>query len=394
MARPETIGQRQPKGVVILFGIFVVIIMLAVGGVAIDVAALLAGRSEMHRATDAASLAGAGNIAFDSSVFPAVRAAAVTFGGYNPTRFGPVNLDPNNDVILGTWTAGAFTPWDGSLNGTQVNAVLCRTARNIPTSFLRIIGVNAMPMSAQSIAVAHPPSGLPPTACMFPMGVTACQFMNAGAWTSQGCGTAMTFATSSGQSPDTQAGTNTGAWINPTGTGTPNASTLRQWLAAAANGTGCQAAPAAGTDVGANNGMIQPVVNDLEDYFIPKYEASSPYTINGTNGESVYEGKGWQVYIPVIQTDCPPQAINQAVEILTYTRFVITQVINGGNCAVNNPNDPNSFPLCPAPNGPNTNPDPSLRAIFGYFDCTRFEAPPNPVPAPVAALAERLRLVQ
>src|SRR5574341_460776 len=194
MARPETIGQREPRGTVILFGIFVVIIMLACGGVAIDVAALLAGRSEMHRATDAAALAGAGNLAFDSSVFPTVRASAVAFGANNPTRFGPVTLDPNNDVVLGTWNAGAFTPWDGSLNGTQVNAVLCRTARNIPTSFLRIIGVTTMPMSAQSIAVANPPNSLPTNACMFPIGVTACQFLNAGAWTSQGCGTPMTFA--------------------------------------------------------------------------------------------------------------------------------------------------------------------------------------------------------
>ncbi len=393
---------KKQRGVVILFCIFVVLLMLAFAGLAVDGAALLAERSELHRATDAAALAGAGKLGFDSSVFPTVRSFAVTYAANNPTPFGAVSLNSNNsnaangDVVLGIWNAGTFTP---SLDGTQVNAVLCQTTRAVPMTFARILGLTVMPMSAQSIAVSNPPNSLPPNACMFPMGVTACQFQNAGAWTSQGCGTPVTFATSSGQPPNTNAGTNTGAWINPTGTGNPNASTLSQWLAAAAGGGPCNPTLVAGQSVGANNGMIQPVVDDLEQYFIQKYNASQssgqPYTAYDTSNNPVYTGYGWEVYVPVIQTACPPQAINQDVMIYTFTKFIITQVINKGDCAVANSADGNSWPLCPPPMNPQGAPkDSSLRSIFGYFECGGIESVPAPFPAPRAALGTKLRLVQ
>jgi hypothetical protein len=399
-AGEEVIAMKKAKGTVIGFVLVALISLLAFGGIAVDIAAVATARTELRRTTDASSLAGAGKLAFDSSVFNTVRTTAAAYGTNNPTRFGPVNLNlnpsnaPGGDIVLGTWASGAFTPWDGSLNGTQVNAVLCRTTQNVQTWFLRMIGILGLPMTAQSIAVSNPPNSLPPGGCMFPMGITACQFQNAGAWTSIGCGTAMTFATSSGQPPNTIAGTNTAAFVNPYGTGNPSASDLRAWLAAANSGVACQAAPAAGAMVGANNGMLQPVMNDLEGYFITHYNASPVYTVNGYGGTPAYTGQGWEVYVPVIQTNCPPTVIVQDVMIYTFAKFVITQVINGGDCAVNNPNDLNSYPLCPAPNGPNTNPDPSLRAVFGYYDCGVLDTVPTPTPSPRAALADRMRLVQ
>ncbi len=378
---------KKPRGSAFLFTIVLIIpFMLIMAGVAIDMGVLVTVRNELHRATDAAALAGAGHLAFDDTVFPVARANAVAYGASNPTRFGPVSLNANGsngasgDVVLGVWNNGVFTP---SLDGSVVNAVLCRTTQTFPTSFLRLAGLTTMSMSAQSIAVSNPPNTAP--ACVFPIGVTTCQFVGPQGYSSLGCGTAVTFATSSGQVPGTQAGTNTGAWVNLTG-GTPNGPYLQQAIAAAANGT-CASNPVAGESVGANNGMIQSVVDAFEGYFVQKYNASQEYTIKDANGAAQYQGKGWEVYLPLISTACPPQAINQSYTIQTFSKFVFTQVINKGNCVVNNPNDLNSLPLCSVK-------DPSLRAIFGYFDCSKLESTPTTIPTPRAALATRLRLVQ
>jgi len=385
---------RKPRGVILLLTIVLVIpFMLVMAGLAVDVASLVATRTELHRATDAAALAGAGKLGFDDTVFPAARANAVTFAAQNPARYGQVVLDPNvsnnpaGDVVLGIWNAGAFTP---SVDGTVVNAVLCRTRLNTPTSFLRLIGLTTMAMSAQSVAVSNPPNS--PPACVFPIGVTTCQFVGPQGFSSLGCGTAVTFATSSGNVPGTQAGTNTGAWVDLTG-GNPTAPGLRQAIADAANGT-CNSNPVAGDTIGANNGMIQSVVDLFEGHFIQKYNASltSPISIYGPrvgdqSAPLVYQGGGWEVYLPLIQTACPPRDINQSYTIQTFSKFVFTQVINHGTCVVNNPVDTNSAPLCSLR-------DPSLRAIFGYFDCSHLDSQPTSVPTPRAALATRLRLVQ
>jgi Flp pilus assembly protein TadG len=384
---------KKPRGSAFLFTIVLVIpFMLIMAGIAIDVGVLVTARNELHRATDAAALAGAGHLAFDDTVFPVARANAVAYGASNPTRFGPVSLNANGsngasgDVVLGVWDNGVFTP---SLDGSVVNAVLCRTAQTLPTSFLRLAGLTSMSMSAQSIAVSNPPNTAP--ACVFPIGVTTCQFVGPQGYSSLGCGTAVTFATSSGKLPGTQAGTNTGAWINLTG-GTPDAPYLKQAIADAANGT-CASNPLAGDTICANNGMIQSVVETFANYFVPQYDASSATPINDHNGNPVYTGKGWDVYVPLIKTDCPPKDINQCYQIQTFAKFRFTQVINKGDCLVNNPADTNSYPLCPPPNGPGVK-DPELRAIFGYFDCSKLESTPTTIPTPRAALATRLRLVQ
>jgi hypothetical protein len=175
--------------------------------------------------------------------------------------------------------------------------------------------------------------------------------------------------------------------------GNPTAPGLRQAIADAANGT-CNSNPVAGDTIGANNGMIQSVVDLFEGHFIQKYNASltSPISIYGPrvgdqSAPLVYQGGGWEVYLPLIQTACPPRDINQSYTIQTFSKFVFTQVINHGTCVVNNPVDTNSAPLCSLR-------DPSLRAIFGYFDCSHLDSQPTSVPTPRAALATRLRLVQ
>ncbi len=154
----------------------------------------------------------------------------------------------------------------------------------------------------------------------------------------------------------------------------------------------------AGDDVGTNNGMVQSVVDVVEGHFLTKYAESvaseTPHTVADVDGNSTYAGFGWEVWVGVIETECPPGAINQDHTIQTFARFIITQVINHGFCAVNNPADTNSAPLCPPPNGTGVR-DPPLRGIFGFFQCQDIDDTiPATTAVPRTGLATGTRLVQ
>lgn len=392
---------KDQRGSVLLFTIAIMVFLLVMGGLAIDLTYLGAAKGELQRSMDAAALAGAGNLSFNDTVFPTVRQEAWRFGNLNPYRVGTVNLDlnaandPSGDIVLGIWDGAGFTPSD---DGTQVNAVLCRYDTTIPTSFLRLLGFTSLPVAAEAIGVANPPTTVEENACIFPIGLADCVFQDAGAFSSQGCGATATLISSSSQGPGLFPGaSNTASWVGLDGSGsTPNANTTTDAIRGAADGS-CQA-PAdegleTGDPIGTNNGMQQSVFNVLEEEFIAKYNSAvqngENYEVTDSDGVTTYSGPGWEVWVPVITTgSCPPQAISGEQTITGWTRMVMTQVINRGTCAVDNPNDTNSAGLCPDSG------DPNLRAAFGYYDCTVIDAAPVVDPAPRSALTPRLRLVR
>jgi hypothetical protein len=394
-------------GSVLLFTTVMLVLLLVFGGIAIDLTYFGSVRRELQRSMDAASLAGAGNLGFDSTVFPNARAAAQNYAGLNGySNWDPAarNIalslndtnDPNGDIILGIWENGTFTP---SLDGTRVNAVRCQFASTVPTSFLQLLGWASLPVTAQAIAIANPPLTAEEGTCVFPIALSSCPFVNAGAYSSQGCGSAAKFITSSGKSPDENAGTNTAAWANLCGTSTPSAPQTKAAIEGAASGT-CSTAcnnPEAGTTIGTNNGMQQSVFDTLEELFVQKFNASGTHQVTDSNGNVTYNGPGWKVFVPVIETDCPPKAINGTHKIVGWTEMVITQVHDRGNgCAVSNPADTNSWSLCPQPLNPQgpAKPDTNLRAVFGKYNCTYVNQAPSPIPGPKSALATKLRLVK
>jgi len=396
---------RNQQGSALLFTTVMVVLLLVFGGIAIELTYFGSARRELQRSMDAAALAGAGNLGFDDTAFPAARAAAQNYAGLNgyshPTA-GTIGLnlnganDPAGNIVLGIWNGSNFAP---SLDGTQVNAVRCQFATTIPTSFLRLLGMTNLPVSAQAIAVANPP--LLPTdgTCVFPFALSSCPFLNAGAFSSQGCGAAATFISSSGQSPDTNAGTNTAAWANLCGTSTPSAPDTSNAINGAATGAcnpGC-AVPEAGTTIGTNNGMQQSVFDLLEEKFKEQFSASETHEVTDSDNNVTYSGPGWKVFVPVIETECPPGPINGARKIVGWTEMVITQVYDRGNgCAVSNPADTNSWSLCPQPlnsQGP-AKADPNLRAVFGRYKCTLVDSVASRIPGPRSALGTKLRLVR
>jgi len=146
------------RGSVLIFMICTFLFLLVFGGFAIDLAFLSTARGELQRSMDAAALAGAGQLGFDDSVFGAVRLEAKKFAGLNPTRANLSELNPtgainllDEDIVLGVWDGATFTP---SLVGSEVNAVRCQYATDVPTSFLGILGINTLPVSAQAIALS------------------------------------------------------------------------------------------------------------------------------------------------------------------------------------------------------------------------------------------------
>lgn len=408
---------RNQRGSILLFTtVLVVPLMIIIAGLAMDLSYYGTVDDELQRSMDASALAGAGKLGFDNSVFPDVRQAAQDYATSNPYRAentakqittstftqNPGNADSGN-VVLGIWngTTRTFTP---SLNGSFVNAVKCRYASSIPTSFLKLIGLTSLSTAAGAIAISNPPASIPPTACLFPIGVSQCAFQAGGNFGSQGCGQPVSTFTS--------ATVNTAAWINVNGTGTINAGATRDAVTAAANGTSCTGSTqVAGDLVHAQNGEVQNVISGQgqypgiahcnpgsgrcdSGYFIDKFNGPDTYTVRDSENNIVYQGHGWEVIVPVINTSCPPGPINQDLQVLTFSRMVITQVIDHGWCSVANHYLGNLWDAhCPPPNGTGSR-DSNLSAVFGYYECGMFDTPPTPIPAPRAALATKLKLVR
>jgi len=393
---------RDQRGSILLFTtILVVPLMIIIGGLAMDLAYYGAVDDELQRSMDAAALAGAGKLGFNDTYFPTARQWAHDYALLNPYRTGSINLglntanSPAGNIVLGIWNGGTFTP---SLDGTKVNAVQCRFATTVPTSFLRLIGVNSLNTGAMAIAWAAQPATTPPNACVFPVGLSSCFF---GGPTSAGCGATVSFISSSDSSA---VGANTAAWVNldPGATNVNASGTLSQ-VQAAVGGTCNGTTLNTGASIPASNGELNSVVNYLMNAFPAIYNSSpADITVLKQDGSPAYVGHGWEVHVPVIDTGatCPPGAVNGTKQIVGWTRFVITQILNsGGSCAV--PNhwtgnpwdahckvDKNGTVAGNLPPGWN-----GQKGIFGYYDCQYSPAPPAPNPGPITATA-KLKLVK
>jgi hypothetical protein len=433
MLRPVS-SLRNQRGQIIIFVMLSLVFLLVVAGFfASDAARMVSDKWELQSALDAAALAGAGKLGFDDTAFPTARNFTVQFAAANQNRSGTVVLNQNvgndpasfntaaapyGDLLLGIWDPtkpdgiGSGFRFEPSLDGTRVNSVMCRYKRQIPASFFSLWGLVNMNVATAAVATANPPALPPQTACIFPIGLSDCPFKTGGTPSSLGCGVPMSFITSSGKETELPPpGTNTAGWVNLSGPGTPGADATRDAITAAANGT-CGGSPlAVGTELGASNGMAQSAFDTLEPAFVSKYGASSVLEVENKADPStspMYKGKGWEVWVPIIESDeCPAKAINGDRPITGWTRFVMTQVINHGECAVKNNLNPEDYPftypggaypwqnMCPAPNGTKVGKkDAALRAVFGFYSCEKYEAPPVPTPVPRSALATKLRLVR
>ncbi len=399
---------RDQRGSILLFTtVLVVPLMIIIGGLAMDLAYYGTVDDELQRSMDAAALAGAGKLGFNSSYFPAARQWAHNYAFLNPYRVGSIDLTPGDPtfneanvetggIVLGKWNGTTFQPMLAP--DSEVNAVQCRFSTTVPTSFLRLIGVNSLTAGAMSIAWAAQPATTPPNACVFPVGLSSCYF---GGSTSLGCGATVSFISSSEPSA---VGANTAAWVNltPGETNVSGSGTLTQ-VQAAVNGACNGTALNTGDPVPASNGELNNVINYLMEEFPNIYNSSPPdITVLKQDGSTAYSGHGWEVHVPVIDTgaSCPPGAVTGTKQIVGWTRFVITQILNsGGTCAVANhwTGNPWDAHCLASKNGTASSPLPAgysgQKGIFGYYDCQYSPAPPAPNPGPITATA-KLKLVK
>jgi hypothetical protein len=243
---------------------------------------------------------------------------------------------------------------------------------------------------------------------LLPLAVTQCSFQDGGtgAFTSQGCGTGLTFIRSNTQC-NNQAGSpqscNTATWANLSGSGTPNPGYLNSTIQNAANGGGACGGGGiltSGQQAGTNNGMVDSTFKVLADTFVANRSATLSEDVcpaGGCDGSApLYrkEGGGWEVAVAMIRTPCPPGAMSGTYEVLTFTKFVITQIFyKQDGCEIAPNPDPQARTYCYNPDGSKRK-DNDLRAVFGYFRCDRLGEVASRDPLPRTALATRLRLVQ
>jgi Flp pilus assembly protein TadG len=410
---------RDSRGSVMVFTMLAIIFLLVVGGLAVDFAYQFVVDNELERAMDAAALAGAGKLGFDDTAFPTARQFARDFAANNAYRIGTINLalntnnaytgslasmaSPYGDVVLGVWDpgkpagVGGGKRFEPSNDGTRVNAVWCRYKTTIPTTLFRLWGITNMTVGAQAFATANPPQLPPPDACIFPLGLCDTPFNGP---TSAGCSTVVSFISSSGNS---NVGENTAAWVAPSGEADAAGGWgdyLKNYIASLTGGACNGSSQAVGNNLDVNNGMIQAVFDALKDVFIQKYNESSsdPILLKDSAGNTVYSGQGWKIAVPVI--GCSGGAISGTKEIVGWTTFAMTQVINKGDCAVANhkpdpPLEPNPWdPKCNANGTAGGAAAKSFRGLYGYYVCEISPQPPVPTPTPRTALATKLRIVQ
>lgn len=392
---------RNQQGSILLFTtILVVPLMIILAGLAIDMAYFGTVDDELQRAMDAAALAGAGKLGFDSSVFPTVRNFAQSYASDNRFKVGTVTLglntanNPNGNIVLGIWNGGTFTP---SLDGSKVNAVRCQYTTTVPTSFLKLIGINSLSSAVQAVAIANPPvtpgCGTP----ILPIAVVPCAFYDAGTGAfnnSNGCGTGLTWISSNkicDGSPGSSQSCNSAAWASLDGSNWTNAQIQSAITNAGSANPTCNVTVGTGQDTYTDNGMVQPTFNLLRDTFTAKRTSTlAGGDVTRADGTVAYQASwgGWETGVMLVSTPCPPGPINGQKQILTFSKFVVTQIFDQNSQCVVTPNmDPQAAAYCGTK-------DPSLRAVFGYFRCDQLGQVATLDPVPRAALAQKLRLVR
>jgi len=392
---------RDQRGSILLFTtVLVVPLMLIIGGLALDLAYYGTVDDELQRSMDAAALAGAGKLGFDDSVFPTVRSFAQNYASINHFKSGTISLNlntantPTGNIVLGIWNAGTFTP---SLDGSKVNAVRCQYSTTVPTSFLRLIGLNSLSAAASAVAVSNPPitpgCGTP----ILPIAVVPCAFKDAGTGAfnnSNGCGTGLSWISSNkicNNSPGSPQSCNSAAWASLDGTNWTQQQIKDAITNAGSANPACNVTVGAGQNTWTDNGMVQPIFNLLRDTFTTKRTSTlAGGDITRADGTVIYQAGwgGWETGVMLISTSCPPGPITGSKQILTYSKFVVTQIFDQNSQCIVKPNmDPQAAPYCGTK-------DPSLRAVFGYFRCDQLGEVATLDPVPRAALATRLRLVR
>ena len=177
-------GERGMSLVLVGLGL---VLILALAGISIDLATLYVARNEAQRAADAAALAGADTfltsgitIGLTTEALAASEAAqqAVQVGNANLVIGRSPGLDVNNFNLVcpapASESGGCFN--FSTENDPQITVVVYE---QMPTYFMKIFGIDAVPVSVKATAEAYNPTGSGPSStaqCVKPWMMPNCDY--------------------------------------------------------------------------------------------------------------------------------------------------------------------------------------------------------------------------
>jgi Flp pilus assembly protein TadG len=138
----ETMRRNHELGQALVAVALGLVVLLGILGLGIDFGYLRYEKGKMQAAADAAAIAGAAEVLY-TDVSTAAQAAATADGFTNGT--GGVTVTINHPPGSGPNTG----------NSNYVEAIV---AQNQPTFFMKVLGVNSVPLSARSVALGSSPN--------------------------------------------------------------------------------------------------------------------------------------------------------------------------------------------------------------------------------------------
>jgi Flp pilus assembly protein TadG len=145
------------RGVALVYVALIALALVAVLGLAIDTGYVFLTAHQLQNAADAAALAGADEVPFDTAQ---AATDAVTEASKNTAAHSPVTLTAATDVIVGNYnrTTSTFAPNTAPYNACQVIARRTKGSPNGPLNllFAPIFGITTSEVSRQAIAMNRP----------------------------------------------------------------------------------------------------------------------------------------------------------------------------------------------------------------------------------------------
>jgi Flp pilus assembly protein TadG len=354
MKRAEALGRgtapRREQGTVILLIAVGLLALVAVAGLAVDLGNVWATRTQLQAASDASSLAAAGNLLQDQGTVVDTAAALAAAQSYGVAhQAGQVNVEiAPGDVAFGSWDVltETFTPLPGETDPNLVRAarVVARrdAAQNspLPMVLTRVVGVDTMDVSARSVAYIGFAASFPPGSLELPIAIDCCAISGdspGAACTQNYCSTVQ----SSPPNPCPLASGEMATCLQFHSTPEQNAC----WTAFDPNSAAVSASKLRGIvedgnsyavsePVYVDNGTKTPVISDIYERFIGEGRFSGNPSGTDTNGDGNIDS--WVTVLPVVECQSPgggcssssPQQIVGAVcfeikEVLAQTDKII-----------------------------------------------------------------------
>lgn len=359
------------QGTVILLVTVGLLALVAVAGLAVDVGNVWATRAQLQAASDASSLAAAGNLLQSQGTVVDTGAALAAAQSYGVAHeAGQVNVEiAPGDVAFGSWDplTETFTALPGSTDPNLVRAarVVARrdAAQNgpLPMVLTRVVGVDSVDVTASSVAYLGYAGSFPPGSVELPIAIDCCTISGntPGATCTQDyCSTVQ----SSPPNPCPLAIGGTASCLEFFATPDQNAC----WTAFDPNSAAVSTSKLRSIVEDGNtstisdsayvdNGTKTPVVNDIYDRFHGEGQFSGNPSGIDTDGDGIIDS--WVSMLPVVECQNPgngcssssPQQIVGAVCFEIKEVVVTPDKIIKGNFLC--PSDPRCEPSGAGPGG-------------------------------------------